>query len=706
MEDTKPGWRMTSDPPSETTSSSLDSPTGKIHKREQWSKKLDFLLACIGFSVGLGNVWRFPFLCYRNGGGAFLIPYFLAVILGGIPMFFLEVSLGQFMSEGGIGPWRIAPLFQGIGYATAVIVFLLNCEYNVILSWAFYYIFASLTSVLPWSHCDNEWNTENCTTLEQLRLLQQAANSTEAPSLADTTPASASELVASTLAHGNETLNVTAPSGVFKEDNASKVIYPDPVTEFWERKVLGLSSGVGDPGNIKWDLALCLLLAWIVVYFCICKGIKSSGKVMYVTATSPYIFMFILLIRGVTLEGSSLGLDYYLNPKWERLADAQVWVDAGTQIFFSYSIGLGTLTALGSYNKFHHNCFRDSLIFAAVNSLTSFLAGFVIFSVLGFMAHSQGVSVEDVAESGPGLAFIAYPEAVAQMPLAPAWSALFFVMIILLGLDSQFVGVEGFVTACVDLYPKFLRRNYNKEIFIAIVCLICFLIGLSMVTEGGMYVFQLFDYYSASRIVMVVATIECLVVAYVYGIERFLDNLLFMFGFQNEMFKKIFRIIAKVFWTVLSPTFTMAIFVLGCVSYSELTYKRKHVLYEYPSWAIGVGWMLALVSVVLIPIFMVQRICVTPGTFSERIRVLITPHLRQHQLRPNEDMTRTVLLEDEFFTDLENRIEEKDVPMGPLIASSDEPIQSTGIKHPHPVNGKDSESFNRLLGEQNGSSLA
>ena len=60
-----------------------------------------------------------------------------------------------------------------------------------------------------------------------------------------------------------------------------------------------------------------------------------------------------------------------------------------------------------------------------------------------------------------------------------------------------------------------------------------------------------------------------------------------------------------------------AIFVLGCVSYSELTYKRKHVLYEYPSWAIGVGWMLALVSVVLIPIFMVQRICVTPGTFSE-----------------------------------------------------------------------------------------
>ncbi|KAK0062226.1 sodium- and chloride-dependent taurine transporter [Biomphalaria pfeifferi] len=610
----------------------------KLRRREQWAKKLDFLMACIGFSVGLGNVWRFPFLCYKNGGGAFLVPYFIAVFLGGIPMFFLEVAIGQFMSEGGIGPWKIAPLFKGIGYASAVIVFLLNCEYIIILTWAFYYLFASFTSTLPWSHCENEWNTPNCTTSNYAGIVSSLGlnvSGGSAPSLhlfSNTTRPQQSALQ-------NEASDINA--------SLLRHLVSDPVTEFWERKVLALSPGIDHPGPIKWDLALCLLLAWIVVYVCICKGIKSSGRIMYVTATSPYIFMFILLVRGVTLEGSSNGLDFYLNPKWERLKDAQVWVDAGTQIFFSYSIALGALTALGSYNKFHHNCLRDSLLFALINTFTSLLAGFVIFSILGFMAHRQGVSVEDVAESGPGLAFIAYPEAVSQMPIAPLWSALFFIMLLLLGLDSQFVGVEGFITACVDLYPNILRRGYRKEYFTGAVCVVCFLIGLSMVTEGGMYLFQLFDYYSASRIVMVVAVTESLVVAYVYGINRFSDNLVIMFGFQSKTFIVIFRWTLKIFWCILSPFFTLSVFILGCVRYSEVSYKRKFMTYEYPPWAIGIGWLLALISVVLIPVFMIQGLIITPGTLKERWRILTTPHLKKHQLRPNEDMSKVILCSDE-----------------------------------------------------------
>ncbi|XP_033742250.1 sodium- and chloride-dependent taurine transporter-like [Pecten maximus] len=616
---------------SDTSGSSTesDNPKKELHQREVWSRKIDFLLACVGFSVGLGNVWRFPFLCYKNGGGAFLIPYFIAVLLGGIPTFFLEVSLGQFMSEGGVGCWRIAPLFQGIGYACAIIVFLLNCEYNIILTWSLYYLFSSFTAVLPWSHGNNEWNSPECRKL----YAEKPVNSTTLNLTSVGT--TVSTFVTSVVNNASFLIdNIT--------EGTAKPQACDPVTEFWERKVLQLSDGVDHPGNIKWDLALCLLLAWIIIYFCIWKGIKSSGKVMYFTATSPYVLMFVLLIRGVTLDGAIDGIRYYLIPDWQRLQDPQVWVDAGTQIFFSYSISLGTLTALGSYNRFNHKSFRDSMGFAAVNSFTSVLAGLVIFSVLGFMAKQQGTTVDKVAESGPGLAFIAYPEAVRQMPVAPLWAVLFFAMVLLLGLDSQFVGVEGFVTAVVDGYPQHLRVGRRREIFIAIVCVICFLIGLSMVTEGGMYVFQLFDYYSASRIVLVVAFFECIVVAYIYGIDRFYDNLEMMFGFKFPNW-------TKVVWMFITPTFTMSIFIMGAISYSELDYKRKLVTYNYPSWAIGVGWTLAMISVIWIPIIMIKRLYDAEGTLQERFIACTTPQLKENQIRKGEDLSKIKIISNHYI---------------------------------------------------------
>jgi len=573
---------------------------GKLPKRETWNRKIDFLLACIGFSVGLGNVWRFPYLCYKNGGGAFLIPYFICVAIGGIPLFFLEVALGQFMSQGGIGAWAICPLFQGIGLATTIIVFLLNCYYNIILTWAFYYLFSSFGKTLPWTDCNNEWNTPQCQrSIYDVPLynVSDLTNQTIMPTVAIVAP------------------NITG-HGV------------DPVTEFWELKVLQISTGIEDMGSIKWDLAACLLLAWIVIYFCIWKGIKTSGKVMYFTATSPYIIMFILMIRGVTLPGAYDGIKFYLNPDWERMKDPQVWVDAGTQIFFSYSISLGTLTALGSYNKFHHNCWKDSIIFALTNSGTSFFAGFVIFSVLGFMAHEQGVGVGDVAESGPGLAFIAYPKAVSQMPLAPFWSVLFFFMIILLGLDSQFVGVEGFVTAVSDQFPNALRQGRRRATFTACVCFVSFLIGLPMVMNGGMYVFQLFDYYSGSRIILIVAFFECIAVAYIYGVNRFYDNLEMMVGYKINLYM-------KVSWLFTAPVFTLVLFILCVYTYSELTYNRTYI---YPQWSIVFGWMMACTSVFMIPITMVYKLIRAEGTLYERLCFLVRPQLKHHQLRECDDL--------------------------------------------------------------------
>nr|ALR88550.1 sodium- and chloride-dependent gaba transporter 2-like 173 [Saccoglossus kowalevskii] len=543
-------------------------------KRPQWGNKAEFILSCVGFAVGLGNVWRFPYLCYANGGGAFLIPYIICMVFAGIPLFFLEVSLGQFMSRGGIMCWKICPLFQGIGFATTVIMSLCNCYYIIILAWAFYYMFNGFTSVLPWSHCENDWNTENCTT------------------------------------------NFTNTG-----ENSSLV---DPVVEFWKFNVLQITDDIRDIGGMRWELAGCLLLAWVICYLCIFKGVKSTGKVVYFTATFPYIMITILLVRGVTLPGAVDGIKFYLIPKWERLLDGKVWIDAGTQIFFSYAVGLGALTALGSYNKFHNNCYRDGIIIACINSITSFYAGFAIFSILGFMAYEQGVAVDEVVDSGPGLAFLAYPKAVSLLPVAPLWSFSFFFMLILLGLDSQFVGVEGVVTALGDLMPNIIYKGYNREIFIAVVCFFSFIVGLFMVTKGGMYVFQVFDFYSASGLVLLcMAFFETIAIGYVYGGFRFLRDIEFMIGY-----KPLGRYWMLACWCFFTPAISLGIWLFFCATWTPLTYGD----YAYPIWAEAIGWCFVMASAIMIPLIAVIKFLQLDGTFSERMTILITPILKPHQV--------------------------------------------------------------------------
>ncbi|XP_033730845.1 sodium- and chloride-dependent betaine transporter-like, partial [Pecten maximus] len=233
---------------------------------------------------------------------AFLIPYLVCVVVAGVPLFFLEVTVGQFMGVSGFKAWNICPIFQGIGGVTTTVTFYLNCYYNVIICWALYYVFSSFTSELPWKSCGHEWNTEHCydfTTVNKTVVNMTGVNVTGV------------NLAKQYNAGTNSTANVT---GI-------PLIRVDPVNEFWERKVLGLSDGIENMGTIKWDLALCLLLAWVIVYVCICKGIRSSGKVMYVTATAPYFFMTALLIRNSTLDGAIDGVIYYLKPDIAKLSD-------------------------------------------------------------------------------------------------------------------------------------------------------------------------------------------------------------------------------------------------------------------------------------------------------------------------------------------------------------------------------------------------
>ncbi|XP_055372374.1 sodium-dependent serotonin transporter [Condylostylus longicornis] len=535
-------------------------------KRETWGQKVEFLLAVIGFAVDLGNVWRFPYICYQNGGGAFLIPYCIMFLFGGLPLFYMELALGQFHRCGCLSIWkRICPALKGIGYAICLIDVYMGMYYNTIIGWAVYYLFASFGSSLPWTSCHNIWNTNSCLPITDL--------------------------------------NYTASSNI-----------TSPAKEFFERKVLEQykSDGLDYMGPIKPTLALCVFGVFILVYFSLWKGVKSAGKVVWVTALAPYVVLIILLIRGVTLPGADVGIRYYLTPQWHKLTQSRVWIDAASQIFFSLGPGFGTLLALSSYNKFNNNCYRDALITSSINCLTSFLAGFVIFSVLGYMAYVQKTSVDQVGLEGPGLVFIVYPQAIATMTGSVFWSIIFFLMLITLGLDSTFGGLEAMITALCDEYPRVLGKR--REVFVFFLLIAIYLCALPTMTYGGVYLVNFLNVYGPGLAILFVVFVEAAGVFWFYGVDNFCADVEQMLGHKPSKFWRIC-------WTYVSPTFLLGIFIFSLLGYEEMLGFE----YKYPEWSFSVGWALTASSVLCIPTYMVYRFLISRGTLAERFQESFKP---------------------------------------------------------------------------------
>lgn len=426
-------------------------------QRETWGTRGGFVLAAVGSAVGLGNLWAFPYKLYDSGGGAFLVPYIVGMVCLGIPLLILEFSLGHFSQRAAPDAFgHCNKKLEFIGWWGILLGFVIIMYYPVILAYCLSFIYYSIISIvsdvpLPW-----------------------------------------------------------AGSGIEGVENAKNFF-----NSTYLNKIDGPSLG-----EMQWHILIPLVLAWVMMYLCIFKGLKFVGKIVWITVPLPFIMLIVLAIRGLTLEGAMDGLVYYLDPDWSQLAKPTTWRLAFGQVFFSLSLAYGVMLTYASFLHRKSDLNNNASIICLADLGTSFVGGIAIFATLGGMAFAtkvggEAVAVADIVEPGPGLAFIAFPYALAQLPGAAWWSLVFFFTLVTLGIDSAFSITESVLAGFVD------KTGWKRSIVLPVMSLIGLAFGLVFVTQAGLsWLFTFDNFINGTWGIALLGFLECVALGWFYRIER------------------------------------------------------------------------------------------------------------------------------------------------------------------------------------------
>lgn len=375
--------------------------------RATWTGRSMFLFAAIGSAIGLGNIWRFPYIAYDNGGGAFLLPYVVALITAGVPVLLLDYVLGHRFRGSAPLVWRrISARTEAIGWVQTIITYIIAVYYAVILAWSTIYTWFSLK--LAWGEDPEAF------------------------------------FVRDFLHVDNESINST---------------------------------------TVVWPIAITLAVIWVLIVAVMALGIrKGTGMLSSVFVPTLIVLFLILVGRSLFLPGAGEGLEAFFTPRWSALADPTVWMAAYGQIFYSLAIAFGIMMTQASYLKRRSNLSGLGTVVGLSNSGFEVLAGIGVFATLGFMASTSGVAVDEVATSGIGLAFIAFPTIINQMPGGPLFGVLFFGSLFIAGFTSLVTIVEVVVSSFQD---KFRLERRTASIAVGVACAVPSLVLFPVTTGLG-----------------------------------------------------------------------------------------------------------------------------------------------------------------------------------------------------------------------------
>jgi len=464
-------------------------------------------MAAIGSAVGLGNVWRFPYVCYESGGGAFLIPYFVALFTAGIPLMILELSVGHWARSSPPEVFKkIGYKWEWAGWWTVLVPFIIASYYIVVMSWCFSYMIYSL---------DLRW--------------------------------------------GNS-------------------------AESFFKNFLGDTGSPAIIGDISIPVILGLIVVWLCVFLILYKGVRRIGKVVAITVPLPTVLLILLTIRGLTLPGAVEGISYYLTPNFSRLLDVNVWLSAYAQVFFSLSLAQGIMITYASYLKRKSDITNNAFIISLADAGTSFLAGFTVFSVVGYLAFSQGISIPDLGLriAGPNLTFITYPTAISLLPFAATFfGMIFYIALLTFGIDSAFSMIEPIT---FGINRKF---KMSKAKATGLICILGFLTSLIFATGSGLHWLDIVDHFIANFGLVLVGLVECLILGWMFKLYKLRNHA-----------NKTSDIFLGRWWDYLIK-FAIP-FVLFLLLFVAIVNNVLDPYLGYPWWIITLGGVLPCLSVFLL----------------------------------------------------------------------------------------------------------
>ncbi|MGM9988202.1 MAG: sodium-dependent transporter [Bacillaceae bacterium] len=405
-----------------------------MEKRSQFGSRAGFIFAAIGSAIGLGNIWRFPAVAYENGGGAFFIPYLIALLTTGLGFLILEFALGtKYRGSSPLTLARINRKFEPLGWLHVFITFIITTYYAVIIAYSLRYLVSSFT-----------------------------------------------------VAWGDD------PEGYFFKD------------------ILQMSDASPVFGNIVPGVLIPLLLVWAVAFFIafrgVKKGIESFNKIMIPVLV---VLFGIIVIRAITLDGATAGLNALFTPDWSAISHGKVWIAAYGQIFFSLSIGFGIMITYASYLPKKTELTNSALITGFANSSFEMLAGIGVFAALGFMATQLNVPVNEVSASGMGLAFVVFPKILSTMPGSEFFGILFFSSLAVAGLTSLISLLEVSVAAVSDKF----QLSRNKAI--TLIGIPSVLISIVYTTQNGINILDVVDYFNNNFAIIFAALTEIILVLFI-----------------------------------------------------------------------------------------------------------------------------------------------------------------------------------------------